>query len=167
MITDPISDMLTRIRNAQAVKKAALALPYSNIKFAIAKILEKDSKHLQAASYLNYGLIKTKGLEGLYQGIHILKELIENFWETLFPPKNRMKGRKGIIVWWEEKISDFVSNADPVTWKKEKRDALIDELTYIDTFLGENMEDAPLLLPLIKRVKEAILEEKEGEAREG
>lgn len=42
MITDPISDMLTRIRNAQAVKKAALALPYSNIKFAIAKILEKE-----------------------------------------------------------------------------------------------------------------------------
>lgn len=42
MITDPISDMLTRIRNAQAVKKASLALPYSNIKFAIAKILEKE-----------------------------------------------------------------------------------------------------------------------------
>lgn len=42
MITDPISDMLTRIRNAQAVKKATLALPYSNIKFAIAKILVKE-----------------------------------------------------------------------------------------------------------------------------
>lgn len=42
MITDPISDMLTRIRNAQAVKKAELALPYSNVKFAIAKILEKE-----------------------------------------------------------------------------------------------------------------------------
>ncbi len=128
-----------------------------------AKILEKDSKHLQAASYLNYGLIKTKGLEGLYQGIHILKELIENFWETLFPPKNRMKGRKGIIVWWEEKVSDFVSHADPVTWKREKRDALIDELTCIDIFLGENMEDAPLLLPLIKRIKDVVVEEKTEE----
>ncbi len=42
MITDPISDMLTRIRNAQAVKKAELAFPYSNVKFAIAKILEKE-----------------------------------------------------------------------------------------------------------------------------
>lgn len=139
---------------------ASSGINWDNVIKLSAKILEKDSKHLQAASYLNYGLIKTKGLEGLCLGIHILKELIENFWETLFPPKSRMKGRKGIIVWWEEKISDFVSNADPVTWKKEKRDALIDELTYIDTFLGENMEDAPLLLPLIKRVKEAILEEK-------
>lgn len=138
---------------------ASSGINWDNVIKLSAKILEKDSKHLQAASYLNYGLMKTKGLEGLCLGIHILKELIENFWETLFPPKNRMKGRKGIIVWWEEKISDFVSGADPVTWKKEKRDALMDELTYIDTFLGENMEDAPLLLPLIKRVKEVILEE--------
>ena len=42
MNTDPISDMLTRIRNAQAVKKAELVLPYSNMKFGIAKILEKE-----------------------------------------------------------------------------------------------------------------------------
>ncbi|MEK7452255.1 MAG: 30S ribosomal protein S8 [Patescibacteria group bacterium] len=42
MMTDPISDMLTRIRNAQAVKKAELALPYSRMKYALAKILEKE-----------------------------------------------------------------------------------------------------------------------------
>ena len=42
MMTDPISDMLTRIRNAQAVKKAELSLPYSRVKYALAKILEKE-----------------------------------------------------------------------------------------------------------------------------
>ncbi len=42
MITDPISDMLTRIRNAQAVKKREVFLPFSKMKFAIAKILEKE-----------------------------------------------------------------------------------------------------------------------------
>lgn len=42
MMTDPISDMLTRIRNASLVKKSELVLPYSNTKFAIAKILEKE-----------------------------------------------------------------------------------------------------------------------------
>ncbi len=42
MITDPISDMLTRIRNAQAVRKPELSLPYSSVKFHIAKILEKE-----------------------------------------------------------------------------------------------------------------------------
>lgn len=39
MITDPISDMLTRIRNAYLVKKTEVRLPFSKIKFSISKIL--------------------------------------------------------------------------------------------------------------------------------
>lgn len=42
MMTDPISDMLTRIRNAIAVNKVDFDLPYSNMKYAIAKIFEKE-----------------------------------------------------------------------------------------------------------------------------
>ncbi|RJR32024.1 30S ribosomal protein S8 [Candidatus Parcubacteria bacterium] len=41
-MTDPIADMLTRIRNAQAVSKPELVLPYSNIKFAIGNILKEE-----------------------------------------------------------------------------------------------------------------------------
>jgi small subunit ribosomal protein S8 len=41
-MTDPISDMLTRIRNASAVKKREVILPMSKIKYEIAKILEKE-----------------------------------------------------------------------------------------------------------------------------
>lgn len=42
MHTDPISDLLTRIRNAQHARHDALELPSSRMKFAIAKILEKE-----------------------------------------------------------------------------------------------------------------------------
>ena len=42
MMTDPIADMLTRIRNASAVKKTAVLIPWSKIKFAIAKILKHE-----------------------------------------------------------------------------------------------------------------------------
>ncbi|MBU1148615.1 30S ribosomal protein S8 [Patescibacteria group bacterium] len=38
-MTDPIADMLTRIRNAQAVSKEDVIIPFSKIKLAIAKIL--------------------------------------------------------------------------------------------------------------------------------
>ena len=41
-MTDPITDMLNRIRNAQAVSHKTVAIPFSNIKYAIAKILEKQ-----------------------------------------------------------------------------------------------------------------------------
>jgi small subunit ribosomal protein S8 len=43
MHTDPVSDMLTRIRNAQLVKKPEVVLPYSKLKLAILKLLEKEN----------------------------------------------------------------------------------------------------------------------------
>lgn len=39
MITDPISDMLTRIRNAGLAHKTELVLPYSKFKENLAKVL--------------------------------------------------------------------------------------------------------------------------------
>ncbi|QQG42633.1 MAG: 30S ribosomal protein S8 [Candidatus Giovannonibacteria bacterium] len=40
-MTDPIADMLIRIKNAQAVRKGAVSFGYSKIKFEIAKLLER------------------------------------------------------------------------------------------------------------------------------
>lgn len=42
MMTDPIADMFTRIRNASKVHKKEVVVPYSNIKRAIADILVKE-----------------------------------------------------------------------------------------------------------------------------
>ena len=39
---DTIADMLTTIRNAQAVKKETVKFPYSKIKFNLAKLLENE-----------------------------------------------------------------------------------------------------------------------------
>ena len=41
-MTDPIADMLTRIRNALMVKKPSVEIPSSNMKKAIADILLKE-----------------------------------------------------------------------------------------------------------------------------
>ena len=42
MYTDPIADMLTRIRNAVAARKSELVLPYSKFKANLAKLLLKE-----------------------------------------------------------------------------------------------------------------------------
>lgn len=46
MMTDPISDLLTRIRNAQAVDKLDVLVPASNVKRAILKVL-KDEGYIE------------------------------------------------------------------------------------------------------------------------
>ncbi len=42
-MTDPITDMLNQIRNAEAVQKAEVVLPYSRLKFEVAKILMQEN----------------------------------------------------------------------------------------------------------------------------
>jgi small subunit ribosomal protein S8 len=41
-MSDPIADMLTRIRNAQAVDKTAVKMPSSKLKIAIAQVLKDE-----------------------------------------------------------------------------------------------------------------------------
>jgi len=43
LTTDPIADMLTRIRNAIAVRKNEVSLPHSVIKESVAKLLETNN----------------------------------------------------------------------------------------------------------------------------
>ena len=57
-MTDPISDMLTRIRNAQTARKPSVTLPSSKQKVAIAKVLEQEG-------YL--GGVSTETVEGKAQ----------------------------------------------------------------------------------------------------
>ena len=55
-MTDPISDMLTRIRNAQAVGHKTVSFPFSRIKFNLATILQQEG-------YLGSVLKKGRGLQ--------------------------------------------------------------------------------------------------------
>ena len=41
-MSDPIADMLTRIRNAQMVQKTSVSLPSSKVKVAIAQVLKDE-----------------------------------------------------------------------------------------------------------------------------
>ena len=65
-MSDPIADMLTRIRNGQAATKAEVAMPASNMKQSIAKVLKdegyindysvsKDAKPEMTVSLKYYG----------------------------------------------------------------------------------------------------------------
>lgn len=45
-MSDPIADMLTRIRNAQSVEKTSVRMPSSKVKVAIAQVL-KDEGYIE------------------------------------------------------------------------------------------------------------------------
>jgi len=57
MHTDPIADMLTRIRNAVAVKHETVMIPHSRTKEQLAKLLQKEG-------FLKDVHVKKRGVKG-------------------------------------------------------------------------------------------------------
>ena len=53
-MSDPIADMLTRIRNAQMVEKTSVTMPASKVKTAIAQVLKDEG-------YIDGFQVKTSG----------------------------------------------------------------------------------------------------------
>ena len=75
-MTDPIADMLTRLRNANAAYQDAVSMPYSKVKARIAEILQQEGyigewritdaevgKNLEIA--LKYGPARERSIAGL------------------------------------------------------------------------------------------------------
>ena len=67
-MTDPIADLFTRIRNAQAMGKQAVSMPSSKLKVAIADLLKNEGYILDAKTSAEEGKpvleIKLKYFEG-------------------------------------------------------------------------------------------------------
>ena len=63
-MTDPIADMLTRIRNAVSAKHTRVDMPLSRIKGDIAKILQ-DEGYIQGFKILDEPMANTAGVKTL------------------------------------------------------------------------------------------------------
>ncbi len=75
-MTDPISDLLSRIRNGQQVKKSSISCPSSNIKLAILKVM-KDEGYIRDYSLTED--IKGKIIEislKYFHGEPVIKEIV-------------------------------------------------------------------------------------------
>ena len=68
-MTDPIADMLTRIRNALVVKREVVEIPTSNTKKAIADILVKEG-YVAGYEVVGEGTIDSKIVVTLKYGAH-------------------------------------------------------------------------------------------------
>jgi type VI secretion system protein VasJ len=104
-------------------------------------ILAEKSKDLLVGSYLAVSQIHTRQIEGLTVGLTVMHDLINEFWDTLFPPKKRMRGRLGAIEWWIEKTNSALKNIKPEPLADEKLKELNEALTRIDSTFKEYFPD--------------------------
>jgi len=100
---DPISDMLTSIRNALVVKSPRVKIPFSNLKYGIAKILEKEGfiekvekKGKRMRRFIEITLKYTDNLPAISGLKRISKpgQRIYSHWKKI----KRVKGGYGIAI---------------------------------------------------------------------
>jgi len=74
-MTDPISDMLTRIRNGQKARKLSVLMPASKAKEAVASVL-KDEGYITDYSVAGEGATKELSVELKYfEGVPVIERI--------------------------------------------------------------------------------------------
>lgn len=98
--TDPIADMLTRIRNAVMAGHAAVALPNSKIKLEIAKILKEEGflENFEVVDGENEGQ-KVLRLKIKYVGERRERRAVLSGLERVSKPGRRIYTKKTDIPW--------------------------------------------------------------------
>jgi small subunit ribosomal protein S8 len=100
MYSDPIADMLTRIRNAHMAGMAAVSLPSSNIKLAIAQILKQEGFIEEFVTQTGEGEVQpTLRLNLKYVGTRRERRPVISGIERVSTPGRRVYARKKDIPW--------------------------------------------------------------------
>jgi type VI secretion system protein VasJ len=80
---------------------------------AAVAILQAKSKDLLVASYLARGLFERQGYAGLESALTIYRDLIDAYWDGLFPEAKRMRGRLAAISWMAERLGKAIAQRQP------------------------------------------------------
>jgi small subunit ribosomal protein S8 len=89
MVTDPIADFITRLKNASDAKKASMSLPYSTLKDSIAHALHKAG-YIKAVESKGKKIEKTLEIELAYVGGNTNGEPVVKGVDRVSKPSRRM-----------------------------------------------------------------------------
>jgi len=127
-------------------------------------ILSGKAKDILVASYLAVAQIQLRQLEGFAAGLKVYRDLLETFWESLFPPKKRIKGRIAAIEWWLEKSEAAMEKVHLEPQPGETLEQLRHDLKAIQAVLDEQLQEPPLLRPLERIIERLPAREDEPRA---
>jgi len=100
-MSNPISDMLISIKNAQAVGHLTVSVPFSNLKYEIAKILEKED-FIEKVEKKGRGVKKfleiTLKYDGKVPAISDLKRISKSGQRIYLPYKKIKKVKEGLGI---------------------------------------------------------------------
>jgi type VI secretion system protein VasJ len=121
---------------------------------ACAKLLGEKSKDLLVAAYLCVALFERDGVPGLAAGLTVMRDLLANFWETLYPELKRMRGRMAALEWLAERGAQAITRRSKGRAPADAIAQCIERIGEIDERAGTLMDSPPLLGDLRRALEE-------------
>lgn len=113
-------------------------------------ILRDQGKDLNVAVWLTLGWLHCKGASGLAAGVRVLRDLHQEYWDTMTPAVTRLRGRRNQIEWLIEHLEKVLGNVEP-GWsdlEQSQHNELLADWDVLDGLWQEYDEQAPALFKL-------------------
>jgi type VI secretion system protein VasJ len=115
------------------------------------ELLSGKGKDLLVACYLAAGLLETRSLAGLADGLKVIADMLETYWDTLYPSLKRIRGRRNALQWLVDRVQQRATEtgwADLPPMEAKLSEALQASLSSIDATLMDKDSDAPSIRSL-------------------
>ena len=143
---DPAFDELQTEVDKLSSPAAAGSVNWEKVCRFASDILMNKSKDLVVAGYLAVSLIYRRRNDGFAIGLKVYLDLLEHFWEDLYPTKQRARGRIRAIEWWAEKTETALKQQKEISFPPVQLDLIRNNLNRLEIFLSEHLENAPSLV---------------------
>jgi type VI secretion system protein VasJ len=142
---DPAFDELQTEVDKLSSPAAAGSVDWEKVCRFASEILMNRSKDLVAAGYLAVSLIYRRRNDGFAMGLNLYLDLLENFWDDLYPPKHRARGRIRALEWWAEKTESALKQQKDLSFPPVQLDLIRNNLNRLEIHLSERLENVPSL----------------------
>jgi type VI secretion system protein VasJ len=132
------------------------SIDWNKITRLSAELLSTKGKDLMVACYLTGGLFETRSLAGMADGLQVIADMLETYWETMYPPLKRIRGRRNAVQWLVDRIQQRATEAAWTNLPPQEL-ALVarlqGSLKTIDAVLMDKDSEAPSVRALLTLVK--------------
>ncbi|WP_442107752.1 type VI secretion system protein TssA [Pseudomonas sp. NUPR-001] len=129
-------------------------------------LLRTQSKDLRVAVWLTWALYQRESFAGLLAGIGMLHYLCEHHWLQVHPGKWRT--RTAAVSWLLLRLEQVLSDSVPIREQLTLFRCMVEHLEGLDAVFTEHLaDDAPLLLPLCRRLKTMVQRAAESQPEPG
>ncbi|WP_044901388.1 type VI secretion system protein TssA [Pseudomonas sp. CFII64] len=120
-------------------------------------VLRVEGKDINAAVWLLCAWTTIRGIPGLVTGVHVLREMLELYWDTLTPPPARLRARRNQAEWMLEWLTAKIEESfEPVPG--EQLAALLEDWDAIDTQWRDRDAEGPSFFALRRRLSQLPVE---------